>query len=168
MYINDSHMICMQLCDPVWIGRWLINISPAFKVNSSNFCSSTVGLGPKTSHMHQRKAIEEMTISVFPMVQWLWSLEPFFFIYTTGQQAERVHDEVLLCLETPASVEAPHPTFRISIHSAYSCAAFAPSSMIYAPSVLHNHGTCFQTFFAVVCGTHGSFQQDPCPSDLDL
>ena len=89
-------------------------------------------------------------------------------MYTTGQQEEKVHDEVLLCLETPASVKAPHPTFRISIHSAYSCAAFAPSSMIYAPSVLYNHGTCFQTFFAVVCGMHGSFQQDPCPSDLDL
>jgi len=62
MYINDSHMICMQLCDPVWIGRWLINIlSPAFKINNSNGCSSAVWLGSKTSHMHQRKSIEEMT-----------------------------------------------------------------------------------------------------------
>ena len=86
----------------------------------------------------------------------------------TGQQMERVHEEVLLFLRTPASVEAPHLTFGISIHSTDPCTSFTPSSMIYAPSVLHNHGTCFQTFFAVVCGMHGSFQQDPCPSDLDL
>jgi hypothetical protein len=89
-------------------------------------------------------------------------------MYTTGQQEERVHEEVLLCLETPASVEAPHLTFGISIHSADPCTPFAPSSMIYAPSVLYNHDTCFQTFFAVVCDMHGSFQQETCSSDLDL
>jgi len=89
-------------------------------------------------------------------------------MYTTGQQEEKVHEEVLLCLETPAFVEAPHLTSQISIHSADSCTSLVPSSMIYAPLVLHNHGTCFQTFFAVVCDMQCTFQQNACPSILDL
>jgi hypothetical protein len=79
-----------------------------------------------------------------------------------------VHEGILLCLETLAFVEVPRRTFGILIHSTDPCTSFAPSSMIYAPSVLYNHGTCFQTFFAVVCDMHGNFQQDTCLSFLDL
>lgn len=79
-----------------------------------------------------------------------------------------MHEGILLCLETLASVEVPHLTFGISIYLSHSCTSLAPSSMIYAPLVLYNHGTCFQTFFAVVCDMHGNFQLDPCFSFLDL
>ena len=68
-----------------------------------------------------------------------------------------MHEEILLCLETPASVEVPRLTLGIAIYSTHPCTSFAPSSMIYAPLVLYNHGICFQTFVAVVCGMHGSF-----------
>lgn len=75
---------------------------------------------------------------------------------------------VLLCLETLASVEVLHLTFDISIHSSDPCTPFAPSSMPYVPLILYSHGTCFQTYFAVVCDMHGNFQQETCLSFLDL
>lgn len=76
--------------------------------------------------------------------------------------------DILLCLETPASVEVPHLTFHISNHSADPCTPFAPSSMQYAPLILYNHGTYFQTFFAVISGKHSSSQREACLSFLDL